>query len=112
MPAAMVDRLAGPGSQQDLQCLVEHLPPRSIIDLLLGLGELAGELVPAQTHTEDEAATAEPIQRRGFPGHLDRRRRGSGLTMGPSITSSVAAATAARVIHGSATRFIGSRQRS
>jgi hypothetical protein len=43
---------------------------------------------------------------------LAGRRRASGVTMGPSITSSVAAAIAAKVIHGSATFFIGSRQRS
>jgi hypothetical protein len=34
VPAAMVDRLAGPGSQKDLERLVEHLPPQSIIDLV------------------------------------------------------------------------------
>ena len=72
MLAAMVDRLAGPGRHKDRECLIEHLAPRSIIDLLPGLGELRGELVPAQTHAEDEAATAEPIQRRGFPCHLGR----------------------------------------
>jgi hypothetical protein len=53
----MVDRLAGPGSQKDLECLVEHLATRSIIDLLPGLGELAGELVPPRPHAADEAAT-------------------------------------------------------
>src|SRR5215213_2193898 len=72
MLAPMVDRLAGPGRHKDRECLVEHLAPRSIIDLLPGLGELPGELVAAQTHAEDETATAEPIQRRGFPCHLGR----------------------------------------
>jgi hypothetical protein len=36
MPAAMVDRLTGPGSHKDRECLVEHLATQSVIDLLPG----------------------------------------------------------------------------
>src|SRR5919106_495627 len=37
MLAAMVDRLAGPRGDEDLQCLVEHLASHSIVELLTGL---------------------------------------------------------------------------
>jgi hypothetical protein len=40
------------------------------------------------------------------------RRRASGVTIGPSRTRSIAVATAASVIHGSATARTGGRQRT
>jgi hypothetical protein len=58
VPAAMVDRLAGPGGHNDLEGFVEHLAAHPIIDLLTGPRELPGDLVPAQTNAEDEAATS------------------------------------------------------
>jgi hypothetical protein len=81
--AAMVDRLAGPGSQKDLKRLVEHLAPQSIIDLLSRPRKLAGELVSPETHSENEAAAAPPIQRCGFPRNLGwatARKRGDHWT--------------------------------
>jgi len=58
VPAAIVDRLAGPGGHNDLEGFVERLAAHPIIDLLTGPRELPGDLVPAQTNAEDEAATS------------------------------------------------------
>ena len=66
----MGDGLAGPGGHKDLEGFVEHLAAHPIIELLPGLRELPGEPVGAQTNAEDEPATAEHVQTRGFPGDL------------------------------------------
>jgi hypothetical protein len=68
--AAVVHRRTGPGDGEDLQCLVEHLASQPVIELLVGLGQLAAEAVAAEADAEGEAATAEPVQGRGFPGDL------------------------------------------
>ena len=109
--AAVVHRLTGPGGGEDLQCLVEYLASQPIIELFAGFGQLAAEAVATETHAEGQAATAEPVQGRGFPGDLDRPRLASGVTMGPNRMRSVAVAIAASVIHGSATCRTGARQR-
>jgi hypothetical protein len=70
MFAAMVDRLAGPRGRDDLERFVEHLAARAIIELLTRLRELSPKPVAAQTDPEDEAAAAEPVQRRGLPCDL------------------------------------------
>ena len=42
------------------------------VELLAGDRVLARELVAAQADAERESAAAEPVERRRFPGHLDR----------------------------------------
>jgi hypothetical protein len=80
--AAVVHRRTGPGGGEDLQCLVQHLASQPIIKLLAGLGQLAAEAVAAETDTEGEAATAEPVQGRGFPGDLGWPAAGEGRDHG------------------------------
>ena len=109
--AAVVHRLTGPGGGEDLQCLVEHLASKPAIELLAGLGQLAAEAVASETDAKGGAATAEPVQRRRFPGNLGRPAAARGVTMGPSRRCSVAVAIAASVIHGSATCRTGARHR-
>jgi hypothetical protein len=108
----MVHRLAGPRRIEDLKCLIEHLATHSIIDLLSGLRELGAKPILADTNAEDEAAVMRRSSVAVSRATLAGRRRASGLTMEPSMISSVAEAIAARVIQGSATCFIGSRQRT
>ena len=104
MLAAIVDRLAGPGRHKNRECLVEHLA-RARSSTCSPVLE-----PPPQTGRR-------PDPRRGQRPSLSRssvavplptfagRRRASGVTMGPSITSSVAASIAAKVIHGSAASY-------
>ena len=72
MLAAVVDRLAGPGGREDLERLVEHPCAPAVVELLARLRVLAAELIAAQTDAERQPAAAEPVQRRGLPGDLDR----------------------------------------
>jgi hypothetical protein len=76
--AAVVDRRIGPGGGESLECLVEHLASQPVLELLAGFGQLAAEAVAAEADAEGEAATAEPVQGRGFPGDLGRPAAGEG----------------------------------
>jgi hypothetical protein len=80
--AAVVDRRTGPGGGENLGCLVEQLASQPVIELLAGFGQLAAEAVAAEADAEGEAATAEPVQRRGFPGDLGRPAAGQGRDHG------------------------------
>jgi hypothetical protein len=61
MLATVVYWLAGPGGGEDLQGLIEHLTPQTVIELLTGGGQLAGEVVAAQADLEGETAAARVI---------------------------------------------------
>jgi hypothetical protein len=79
----MVDhRLAGPGSGQNVQRPVEHRRAPAVVELLAGRGQLVAGVVVAQADAEDEAAAAEPVERRGLPGHLGRPAAGEGRDHG------------------------------
>jgi hypothetical protein len=103
MLAPVSDRLARPGRGQDLEGLIQHPRTPSVVEFLAGDRVLAGELVAA----EADASVSRPalsrssvaVSRATFTG----RRRASGVTSGPSLRRSVAAAIAANVIWGSAT---------
>jgi hypothetical protein len=90
---------------------VPVLAPQPAVELLAALRELPGETVATHADAEGETPAAEPVERCRLHGDWTGRRRGSGVTIGPSRTRSVAVATAASVIHGSATCSTGSRQR-
>lgn len=103
----MVHRLTRPRGGEDLHRLVEHQAAQPVIALLAGPGEIAAIAVAAEAYPEGKAAAAEPVERDGLPDKLGGPAAGNGrdhgMTMGPMRRRSVAAATAASVIHGSAT---------
>ena len=99
----VVHRLTAPGGGDDLQCLVEPLAPNPVVDLLAGLRELAREPVlpiPTPRERQPPLSTSNVAVSRAT---LTGRRRGSGVTMGPSRSRSGAAAIAASLTHESAT---------
>jgi hypothetical protein len=69
---AVVHRFARPGGRQDLERLVEHACASAVVELLAGDRVLAREPVAAQADAKRQSAAAEPVERRCFPGDLDR----------------------------------------
>jgi hypothetical protein len=60
-------RLTGPQSPDDLESFVEHLRSRSLVNLLTKSSELGVRWEP-DSHSQDEATTAQLVKRNGFPG--------------------------------------------
>ena len=80
MLAAIVDRLAGPGRHKNRECLVEHLAPRSIIDLLPRLGNSPANWSPPRPTPRMRRP---PLSRSSVAvslATLAGRRRASGMT--------------------------------
>jgi hypothetical protein len=72
----MMHRLTRPRGPQDLEGLVEHPGTPPVVELLPGHRVLVPEAVATKADTERESALAQPIERRGFPGNLDRAPAG------------------------------------
>ena len=73
---SVVRRLTRPRGRQDLEGLVEHPGAPPVVELLAGHRVLVPEAVATKADPESESALAQPIERRGFPGNLDRASSG------------------------------------
>ena len=106
--AAVVHLLARPRRHAHLEALVEQRRPPLRVGLLVEGRQLPPGVAAepdAEGDPPDDSRSSDATSRASFHG----RRRGTGVTIGPMRTRSVADAIAASVIHGSAMSTTGAR---